>query len=60
MGADTDGFQCAVCDWSISTDTSVAEASDQAIEHHLQTGHLPIERIESAEENDHAVAISPV
>lgn len=50
MGADTYGFECAVCGWSISTDTAVTEASDWAIEHHLQTGHVPIERIEPVEE----------
>lgn len=42
------GLQCTVCEWSALADEhqSTEEVSNRSIDHHLETGHLPIERVE--------------
>lgn len=41
------GIQCTVCSWrAVANERSRTEVSRHAIEHHLETGHLPIERFE--------------
>lgn len=41
------GIQCTVCEWrAVANEHSRAEISRRAIDHYLETGHLPIERFE--------------
>ena len=42
-------LRCGVCGWSTNTDSTVAEGSYNALEHYIQTGHSPIDRVEHSE-----------
>lgn len=39
------GVRCEVCEWWATAEgQSVGEVSRRAIDHHAETGHLPLER----------------